>query len=84
MNESLEKEVAVKEAESVKAEAMEREFNAREHDNMGVLGDAGEAAEATETFARAERMEEAVKDGSSVGEIAAEDAMRIDNAADKA
>lgn len=84
MSDNLEKEVAMKEAESVKAEAMEREYDAREHDNMGVLGNAGEAAEATEAFARAEHMEEAVKDGSSVGEIAAEDAMRIDNAADKA
>lgn len=83
MNE-LDKEVAIKEDESVKAEAMEREFNARDHDDMGVLGDAGEAAEAAEAYARAERAEDGLKVGDAVAEVAAEDADRIGNAADKA
>lgn len=83
MNE-LDKEVAIKEDGSVKAEAMEREFNARDHDDMGVLGDAGEAAEAAEAYARAERAEDGLKVGDAVAEVAAEDADRIGNAADKA
>lgn len=83
MNE-LDREVAIKEDESVKAEAMEREFNARDHDDMGVLGDAGEAAAAAEAYGRAERAEEALEAGDDVAETAAEDADRIGNAADKA
>ncbi len=80
----LDKEVAIKEDESVKAEAMEREYNAREHDNMGVLGSAGEAAAAAEAYGRAEQAEEALKKGEEVAKVAAEDAVRIGNAADKA
>ncbi len=70
----LDREVAIKEEESVKAEAIEREFDAREHDDRGVLGEVGEAAEAAE----------ALEDGSAVAQVAAEDADRIGDAADKA
>lgn len=80
----LDKEVAIREDESVKAEAIEREYDAREHDNMGVLGDVGEAVAAAEAFERAEKMEEAVESDDVVARMAAEDSIRIDNAADKA
>lgn len=83
MNE-LDKEVAIKEDESVKAEAIEREDAARNEDNMGVLGNAGQAAEAAEAYACAERMEEALENDDEVAKVAAEDAVRIGNAADKA
>ena len=80
----LDREVAIKEEESVKAEAIEREFDAREHDDRGVLGEVGEAAEADEAYGRAARAEEALEDGSAVAQVAAEDADRIGDAADKA
>lgn len=80
----LDKEVAIKEEESVKAEAIEREFDAREHDDRGVLGEAGGAAEAAEAYGRAAKAEEALENGSTVAQVAAEDAARINNAADKA
>ncbi len=83
MNE-LDREVAIKEDESVKAEAIEREYDARDQDDRGVLGNAGEAAEAAEAYGRAAKAEEALKEGNEVAQVAAEDAARIGDAADKA
>ena len=81
---TLQNEVQRKEEESVKAEALHREYEAREQNDQGVLGEAGQAAAAAEAYARAEAAEKAVCAHDAVAETAADVAYRIDNAADKA
>ncbi len=81
---TLQDEVQHKEEESVKAETLHREFEARKQDDQGVLGEAGQAAAAAEAYARAEAAEKAACAHDAVAEVAADVAYRIDNAADRA
>lgn len=76
---SLESECTMKEQESVKGEALEREYDARNHTMDGLIGDAGEAAEAAEAYATAEAIEEGLNDGDVTAEVIAEDEFKIDN-----
>lgn len=81
---TLQDEVQRKEEESVEAEAIRREYEARDQNNQGVWGNAGQAAEAAEAYARAETAEKAAAAHDAAAEAAGAVAYRIDNAADKA
>lgn len=76
---SLEEEVTKKEQEAVKAEALDREYNAREHTMDGLIGDAGEAAQAAEAYASAENLEKGLEEKDPTAEAIAADEFKIDN-----
>lgn len=72
-------EVTKKEQEAVKAEALDREYDAREQTMDGLIGDAGEAAEAAEAYARAEQIEKGLEEKDPTAEALAADESKIDN-----
>ncbi|MCI8469410.1 MAG: hypothetical protein HFJ75_08010 [Eggerthellaceae bacterium] len=81
---TLEDEVQAREEASVKAEALHREFEARDQDDQQVLGVTSQAVAAAEAYARADAAEQAAAAHDAVAEVAADVAYRIADAADHA